>query len=325
MAAEITVRENGFAEIAYTGNTPWHKLGNKVDGAMTSAEAIVKAGLDWEVLKRPIYTDTGTHVTDYYATLRADNEQVLGVVGAQYRVVQNQQAFTFMDDIVGEKLAMYEVAGSLKGGKRVWMLAKLPNQIVVADRDPINEYLLLCNSHDGSLAVTAMYTPIRVVCQNTLSVALNGKGKRFSTNHKVNVHSRLANAREILGLAENYFDKFATQAERLAKTPISGAQALEVFGHVYKISPVDLVDMMLAEKRPPEAQAIDYMLHLANYGTGNKEFAGTAWGLYNGVTEYFDHIVTGRGGDEGRLYQSAFARGSQVRQQVWNALATIAN
>ena len=164
-------------KMMWVGEKPWHGEGTKLENVATSAEAIEAAGLDWKVEKRGLYfaqTDGTTQlIPGKYATVRTDNQVALGIVGKVYTPLQNKEAFSFFDSIVGVKEAMYHTAGSLGKGERVWILAKLPGYIKVTEDDVVEKYLLLANSHDGSSAVEMLFTPVRVVCQNTLNLAIS--------------------------------------------------------------------------------------------------------------------------------------------------------
>ena len=151
--------------------TPWHGLGRIIMDAPASREALELAGLNWQVESRNIYSGTGAMIPGYRANVRSTDDAVLGVVSDRYRIVQNEEAFQFTDDLLGEGVT-YETAGSLQGGKKVWMLARLPRKYLIAG-DQVVPYLVIFNSHDGSSGVKVAMTPIRVVCQNTLNLALN--------------------------------------------------------------------------------------------------------------------------------------------------------
>ena len=145
---------------------PWHGLGTVVSEALTSAEALKEAGLDWRVYQQPIFTNFGKVIEGYRANVRSTDDKVLGVVSDRYKVVQNDEAFEFTDELLGEGVR-YETAGSLQGGRKIWLLAKLPEMYVMAG-DRVSSYLVFSNTHDGSGAVRAAITPVRVVCNNTL-------------------------------------------------------------------------------------------------------------------------------------------------------------
>jgi phage/plasmid-like protein (TIGR03299 family) len=175
MAHNLT-QTNGRAEMAYVGDTPWHGLGTRLERVATSAEMIVAAGLDWEVEKAPLYVDAPggpREVPGHVGIRRLDTLEVLGVLTKQFRPIQNAEAFQILDDIAGTSGAMYHTAGSIKGGKQVWALIKLPGNLVVGPDDVVNQYLALMNAHDGTMALSIRFTPIRIVCNNTLNLAFN--------------------------------------------------------------------------------------------------------------------------------------------------------
>lgn len=174
MAAEI---ETMF----YTREKPWHGLGVRVAEAPNSADALHLAGLDWEVRKEPIYSADGSCIPGYKANIRDTDQKVLGVVTDRYKVIQNTEAFAFTDALLGEGVR-YETAGSLQGGRKIWLLAKLPQEYIMLG-DRISPYLVFSNTHDGSGSVKVAITPIRVVCNNTLNLALANAKRSFSMIH----------------------------------------------------------------------------------------------------------------------------------------------
>ena len=181
--------------------TPWHGLGRIIMDAPASREALELAGLDWQVESRNIYSGTGAMIPGYRANVRSTDDAVLGAVSDRYRIVQNEEAFQFTDDLLGEGVT-YETAGSLQGGKKVWMLARLPRKYLIAG-DQVEPYLVIFNSHDGSSGVKVAMTPIRVVCQNTLNLALNTAKRSWTARHTENVLLRVQDARETLQLDSN--------------------------------------------------------------------------------------------------------------------------
>lgn len=181
--------------------TPWHGLGRIIMDAPASREALELASLDWQVESRNIYSGTGAMIPGYRANVRSTDDAVLGVVSDRYRIVQNEEAFQFTDDLLGEGVT-YETAGSLQGGKKVWMLARLPRKYLIAG-DQVEPYLVIFNSHDGSSGVKVAMTPIRVVCQNTLNLALNTAKRSWTARHTENVLLRVQDARETLQLDSN--------------------------------------------------------------------------------------------------------------------------
>lgn len=178
MAHELATT-NGRTAMMYAGEIPWHGLGTRLNEPATACEAIEAAGLNYQADLKDIQTTDGIPIPQRKAVIRSDSRDVLGVVGTSYVPVQNHQAFGFLDAVVADGSLRYHTAGALGKGERVWMLAKLPDEIRVKNSDDITEkYLLLSNSHDGSSSLRVHFTPIRVVCANTLAIAArNGRGQ----------------------------------------------------------------------------------------------------------------------------------------------------
>lgn len=177
----------------YVRETPWHGLGTKVQEAPTSKDALILAGLDWHVVQEPVYTGQNELVQGYKANVRDSDRKVLGVVTDRYKIVQNEEAFSFTDALLGEGVR-YETAGSLQGGRSVWLLAHLPHEYIISG-ERISPYLLFSNTHDGSGAVKVAITPIRVVCCNTLNLALQTAKRSWSMNHTGNVKDKMEEAK----------------------------------------------------------------------------------------------------------------------------------
>ena len=218
MAAEI---ETMF----YTREKPWHGLGVRVENALSSQDALVAAGLDWDVEQRKIYTEDGYAISGYFANVRSSDHHALGVVTKRYKIVQNHEAFAFTDALLG-KGVRYETAGSLKGGRKTWILARLPKQYRLAE-DVTIPYLVFSNSHDGSAAIKVAMTPVRVVCNNTLNLALDNADRIWSANHTGDIDSKLEDARMTLFMAENYMNELAEESTRLSRKKVSDAEVEE--------------------------------------------------------------------------------------------------
>lgn len=180
-----------------TREVPWHGLGRIVSEAPTSKEALQLAELDWEVIQKDIITVDGYNIIPgFKANVRSTDDKVLGIVTDRYKVVQNKEAFEFTDLLLGEGVK-YETAGSLQGGRRVWMLARLPYQYVI-NSEEITPYVVFTNSHDGSGAIRVAITPVRVVCSNTLNLALSTAKRCWSCNHVGDINGKLEDARNTL-------------------------------------------------------------------------------------------------------------------------------
>ena len=204
---------------------PWHGLGTIVMEAPTSADALGLAGLDWEVVQEPVYTGNQEPIKGYKANVRSSDRKVLGVVSDRYKVVQNTDAFSFTDELLG-KGVRYETAGSLQEGKKVWLLARLPKEYVIAG-ERISPYLVFSNTHDGSGSVKVAVTPVRVVCNNTLNLALNTAKRSFSMIHAGNIHDKIQEAKDTLFMAERYMDSLSIEFEQLRRQKMTDAQVKE--------------------------------------------------------------------------------------------------
>lgn len=223
----------------YVRETPWHGLGTKVTEAPTSKDALIYAGLNWNVFQTDVYTQDTSLIPGYKANIRSTDRSVLGIVSDQYKIVQNQDAFQFTDDLLGEGVT-YETAGSLQGGRKVWMLAKMPHRYIISG-DEIEPYLVVMNSHDGSSGIKVAMTPIRVVCQNTLNLALGSAKRIWTTKHTENVMSRVYEARETLMLAENYMGELGKGIDALSKIKLTDRKVLDLIQEFFPVT-VDLPD-----------------------------------------------------------------------------------
>lgn len=218
----------------YTRTEPWHGLGTRVEEAPTSEAALIYAGLDWEVIQEDVYTEERIFIPGYKVNLRDRDGAVLGIVSDRYRVVQNAEAFRFTDDLLGEGVT-YETAGSLNGGRKTWMLAKLPQRYIISG-DEITPYLVVMNSHDGSSGIKVAMTPIRVVCQNTLNLALASAKRIWTTKHTTNVMGRVHEAQVTLGLAEKYMTALGREIDLLSDIRLSDRIAKEFLDEMFPVT-----------------------------------------------------------------------------------------
>lgn len=217
----------------FTRVTPWHGLGTRVEEAPGSKEALVLAGLDWKVVQKPIVTEDGLPVNGFKANIRDRDSQVLGVVTNRYKVVQNEDAFAFTDKLLGEGVT-YETAGSLQDGRRTWILAKLPQRYIISG-DEITPYLVFMNSHDGTGAIKAAMTPVRVVCQNTLNLALSTAKRSWSTNHTGDIKGKLEDARNTLLYADLYMGELGKAIDRLQQIRLSDQKVYEYINALFPL------------------------------------------------------------------------------------------
>lgn len=275
--------------MAFAGATPWHGLGTPLNDEDTTnwQVACEKAGLDWEVESVPLVTaDDRRDGVSHVAVRRTTDNRVLGVVGPRYSVLQNRDAFAWFQPFLEAGEARLETAGSLRGGSRVFVLAKLNRDpLVIAPGDEVEKYVLLSHSHDGSLAVRAGWTAQRVVCSNTLAMAHNADAsKLIRVRHRGDVVGSLAAIREVMNLADAEFEATATQYRLLARKPISVSDLKKYVRRVLKIDD----DPAPSTRIQNIAEEI---VGLAEAGRGNDLPAvrGTYWTAYNGVTEYLGY------------------------------------
>ena len=217
----------------YVREKPWHGLGTEVKESPTSADALIYAGLDWQVIQKDVYTEDGTRIAGYRVNTRSTDDATLGIVSDRYKVVQNSDAFQFTDDLLGAGVT-YETAGALQGGRKVWMLARMPHRYIIAG-DEIAPYLVVMSSHDGSSGVKVAMTPIRVVCQNTLNLALNSAKRIWTTKHTENVMSRVHEARETLMLAEAYMGELGRGIDELSQIRLSDRKVMEFMQEIFPV------------------------------------------------------------------------------------------
>jgi len=209
----------------YTREKPWHGLGVEVKAAPTSADALRLSGLDWTVKQEAIFTDNGKEIAGYKANVRSTDRRVLGVVTDRYKVVQNTEAFAFTDELLGNGVR-YETAGSLQEGRRVWLLARLPREYIISG-ESISPYLVFSNTHDGSGAVKVAVTPVRVVCNNTLNLALSTAKRSWSMVHTGDIKGKIEEAKETLFFAEKYMDELGKEFEQLRDKKMTDAKVAE--------------------------------------------------------------------------------------------------
>ena len=209
----------------YTREKPWHGLGTMVAEAPESREALRLAELDWRVLQEPVYTENNELIAGYRVNVRDRDRKVLGVVTDRYKVVQNEEAFAFTDTLLGEGVR-YETAGSLQEGKRVWLLARMPQEFIILG-ERITPYLVFSNAHDGSGAVKTALTPIRVVCNNTLNLALKTAKRSWSMIHTGDINEKIEEAKNTLFLADAYMTALGNEFENLRQKKMTEKQVMD--------------------------------------------------------------------------------------------------
>jgi phage/plasmid-like protein (TIGR03299 family) len=327
MSHEITVRKDGTAEMFAAGSTPvWHRLGQRTERAVTSGAALKLAGLDWQVAERQICVQSDREmklVASHKAIVRMDSGDVVGVVGRKYKPVQNEEAFQWLDELVGCRLAIYETAGSLRNGSLVWALVRLPGELRIKGTDDVTRpYILLCNSHDGSIAFRAMNCAVRVVCSNTITMALRGAGTdSISVRHTERIHDRIADAQRVLGVAVDQHRVFEMQMNALARTKLKPRQFSRYLTNV--LGPVQKDNDGMQRVRAHVVANFDHPLQRL------RGIEGSAWAAYNSVSQWIDWERMTRGTsqrerDERRFASTLVGAGAELKRKAFNEALAIA-
>jgi phage/plasmid-like protein (TIGR03299 family) len=321
----------------------WHGLGQIVSEYPTSAEAIKHAGLDYEVVKTSLYTkgssiiqttngieigNSELHVPNYFANIRNDNNAVLGVVGKDYQIVQNKEAFSFFDAIVGgNEGILYETAGALGNGERIFITAKLPDYIRVGKGDDVTEkYIFLTTSHDGSGSITAAFTPIRIVCQNTLNASLRNMSNVVRIRHTSGAKQRLEDAHKVMGLANQLSTQLEGVFNEWAKVKVSDNEVKklielalcpnkETLQHIQKGN----VDEISTVFKNTVEDAFSYAMISDTQQMETTK--GTLFGAYNAVTGYYQNVRTYKD-NEAKLQSIIMGGTAQMKSQKAFELCT---
>lgn len=329
----------GKAEMAYVGDAPWHGLGQALTPGASIETWQEESGLNWEALEAEVkFTPEGCttpHTMPSRKVIyRSDTFAPIGDVSSRYQLLQPRAVLEFFRDQVEQGDWMIETAGVLKGGSKVWAMAKSHIEGIVHKCDPVRGRLLLATSMDGSMRTIAKYIETRVVCQNTMSMALSEGGDEVTTRHS-SVFDALF-AKESLGLCVEAHDRFMLAAEQMANTPVSNEFAVEflrgLFGKPtlkdikpehddYEFQRIMASINKTADQKMREQRSVTRCLELFNgegMGSGLPGSIGTAWGLLNGVTQHIDHEL-GRSVDT-RIESAWFGRGDDIKRQAYELL-----
>ena len=298
---------------------PWHYELTKdvtkiIQEAPNSHDALVAAGLDWTVEGKPIYDTHGNIIKGFKANTRSTDNKVLGVVSDRYKIVQNIDAFQFTDNLIGGGVR-YETAGSLMGGQKVWMLAKMPKKKVAGD--DVDTYVAFTNTFDGKGSVRAIITPVRIVCNNTLTLALNTANRSWSMRHQGDIESKIAEAREVLELTDIYMEELNKQAERWANVTINEDAFQKILNKVFPVKEDDTD----RKKNNVQKQKDDFTV--CYFAPDLVKFQKTAWGVINAAADYVAHS------DPARMTQNYHANnwnrimeGHPIVDQITSLVAT---
>ena len=286
MSHELEFDANGNAKMFYVSNeangrfVPWHNLGTPVAEALNSADALKTAGLDWEVVQTPVYTNELMQIPNYKANVRSSDKSVLGIVTDRYKIVQNVDAFKFTDELIGGDVR-YETAGSLRGGRTIWLLAKMPQAKILGDA--VDPYLCFTNSHDGTGAVKVCLTPIRVVCNNTLNFALGNAKRSWQARHTTSIDTRLHEAERTLELADKYMIKLNAEADRLANSPITFTEVQEVLDELFP------VDEHSSDRQKENVKKAKDEILICYFAPDIKKYVDTKYGFMNAISDWCGH------------------------------------
>lgn len=322
MAHEITIRENGFAEIAFVGDTPWHGLGQPLNKESSIEEWRTAAGLDWSIQRGQVMFNSHAEgdaptfmpYPGQQVLYRSDTGSELSIVSDRYKEVQPSQVLEFFRDLVDVAGYRLHTAGSLNGGRRIWALAETGKVADVGNNDTIAAYILLATSCDRGMATTARFTSVRVVCANTLAMANSNAPAKLSVPHNRTFDAE--QAKRILGIQVGTFDKFIQASRDLAKKDMTEAKYKSFMENLLQMT---RAAVRLGEEYDPEKirayKRITELWEGAAIGADLPGVRGTYWGAVNAVTEYIDHHKPARSQDA-RLNNAWFKGGDRLKTRA---------
>ncbi len=299
----------------YTREKPWHGLGIMVADAPNSKDALRLAGLNWKVLQEPVYTENKELIQGYKANVRNSDRKVLGVVTDRYKVIQNEEAFAFTDALLGEGVR-YETAGSLQEGRRVWMLARLPREFIIGG-ERISPYMVFSNTHDGSGAVKTALTPIRVVCNNTLNLALRTAKRSWSMIHTGDISGKIEEAKNTLLLADEYMTALGQEFENLRKIKLSERQVQD---YIKILLPME-ENYTLQQKRGIEKLREDMRMRYFD-APDLKDVGNNGYRFVNAVSDFATHSTPRR--KTANYKENIFARTADGNPMIDRAYQLVA-
>lgn len=323
------IRNNSMA---YANERPWHGLGQHVTSKVNAKGMIQAAKLDWTVEKRPargasiVWPDPedamlfdgmkpnpeqvrySRYEIVRMPSLATEEEIVLGIVSSRYEPLQNEDAFGFFDPIVDGKIATFETAGALGDGERIWVMAKMPDEIEVVRGDNCQKYLLLSNTHSGQGAVIVKFTSIRVVCQNTLMLALDDGQQAFRVRHTKNMTSRLGEVAELIAAANRVYERAATLFKLMAQHELN-SRALGTYLNLVFPQSTSQKEKGIEPERWIRIRALLEMQE----DLLMKGVRGTLWAAYNAITHFEDYRIGAKESNADRLNRVWFGDGAAVK------------
>jgi phage/plasmid-like protein (TIGR03299 family) len=305
MSHELT-QTNGMTEMAYIGDAPWHGLGQQLQAGASIETWQQQAGMEWLIKRSRVRFGDPTNpqvMDDQHVLFRSDTKAPLGIVSDRYQIVQPPEVLEFFRDLVADGGFDLHTAGTMFGGKRFWALASINESAVITGTDKVDGYLLLTTSCDGSLATTAKFTTVRVVCNNTLSMSLSSKNKRdIAIRHSTKFE--FDRTKQALGVATGLFAEFTRASRSLASHPITFEEAMSLTNRL-------CVDNNLSAKDDvTKSKGYASIMTLFEQGKGNN--GETLWDWINGVTEYVDHVQRASS-DSHKLSNSWYGKGDALK------------
>ena len=321
-----TIPTETATETGYTGATPWAAQGIRLENVNTAAEAIQAAHLDWEVQGFEC-TANGKTVPGAQAIQRQDTGEFFGVMSDKYQIFQNIDSWTWINAVLQDTNAEFHPAGSLRGGRVVFILAKMDDTQEIVKNDPVEKYLLLTTSHDGTISLAMHTTPIRFTCGNTLTAAIDAGRQYVAIKHTASIHRRLEQATKALAVGETYYNGMISTMREFAKTPMTDQSMAEFTKSVLQIHPTKSGNI---HSQTLQAERQINELFVTGKGQDNPLVRGTAWAAMNAVTEYIDYrssVQKLRGASQGsaeaqdrRLHRSWFGKGNTMRNRAVSLL-----
>lgn len=325
MSANLATKLDGSYAFVSAKEPAWHGLGTVLENAFTADVALKQGGLDFTVVKIQNQLETGLKIPDSFSLVRHDRidntNGILGSCGKQYHIVQNEDLFSFFDFLVEDNQAIYQTAGALGNGERVWILARLPQDIVIGNQDVVNQYILITNAHTGKHSAIAMVTPVRVVCNNTLNMALKGKTNTITIRHFKNAQQKLQEAHKLLGFTTKYYSELSTTYNKMQQKKVTDSDVMRWVKKVLNAP----ANSEISTKRLNQVQSV---MSLYENGEGAQWSRGTLWGFVNAVTEYadFEKVVRGDETDKSKRLNSVwFGTGADLKQKAFNLALTQIN
>ncbi len=302
---------------------PWHGLGVAVDGEQDSESMLIAAGLDWAVRPSVVFDDEGREIPGYSANKRSSDGRVLGIVGSRYQIVQNREAFAFTDALIGGDVK-YETAGSLSNGKRVWVLSHIGPMEILGDT--IDQYVCFTNSHDGSSGVRVVVTPVRVVCANTLSMAIGQAKRSWTARHTMSVNSRMDEARRTLDLVGLYMKGMEAEARRLSSIRMTKDEWAKIVNGVFPMDQTDEDGEEVTARKMVNIKRSNEDLFLAMFDDTVGEHRLTGWGAVQATTDFEQHRVPARVTSkmQERRLEMVIDQGSMILPKVISAVNQLA-